>query len=180
VSRRARGWLAGIVAVAALAAGVGVATRHFVDAGPGISAEPFFVQTFRDLDGRPVDTAPWKNHVVVVNFWATWCPPCIEEMPDLQRVHDEYAGRGVIVVGLGIDAPSALKRFRDERGLTLPLVAAGAAGSELGRTLGNTAGALPFTVVIGRDGRIVRSRLGQVRPAELRRWLDTQIGVGAG
>lgn len=80
------------------------------------------------------------------------------------------------VVGLGIDNPSALKRFRDEHRLSLPLFAAGAAGSELGKTLGNTSGALPYTLLIDRKGRIVRARLGQIRPAELRGWLDAQLG----
>jgi peroxiredoxin len=100
-------------------------------------------------------------------------------MPDLQRVHDEYSERGVSVVGLGIDSPSALKRFRDDHLLSLPLFAAGARGSELGRALGNPSGALPYTVVIDRKGRIVQARLGQVRPAELRRWLDAQVGASA-
>jgi peroxiredoxin len=100
-------------------------------------------------------------------------------MPDLQRVHDEYKGRGVTVVGLGIDGPSALKRFRDEHLLSLPLFAAGASGSDLGRALGNPSGALPFTIVVDREGRIVQARLGQVRPAELRRWLDAQIGASS-
>jgi peroxiredoxin len=115
-----------------------------------------------------------------VNFWATWCAPCVEEMPDLQRTHDEFASRGVRVVGLGIDSPSALKRFREEHRLSLPLFAAGAGGSELARALGNSSGALPFTVLLDRNGRIVRSHLGQVRPAELRAWLDAQTERQAG
>jgi peroxiredoxin len=96
-------------------------------------------------------------------------------MPDLQRVHDEYRSRGVVVVGLGIDNPSSLKRFRDEHKLALPLYAAGAAGSELGKALGNASGALPYTLLIDRKGRIVRARLGQIRPSELRSWLDAQL-----
>lgn len=175
MTRRSR-WIVGIVAAVALSAGFAFALRHF-SVGPGGSGELFFQQSFRDLDGETVSMARWKDKVVVVNFWATWCPPCIEEMPDLQRVHDEYEARGVVVVGLGIDSPSALKRFRDEHLLSLPLFAAGAAGSELGRSLGNASGALPYTVLLDRKGRIVQSRLGQVRPAELRRWLDAQLGV---
>ena len=88
--------------------------------------------------------------------------------------------QGVTVVGLGIDAPSALKRFRDEHGLSLPLYAAGASGSEVGRLLGNASGALPYTVLVDRNGRIVQARLGQVHPAELRRWLDAQVGRSSG
>ena len=100
-------------------------------------------------------------------------------MPDLQRVYDDYKERGVVVVGLGIDNPSALKRFRDEYLLSLPLFAAGASGNDLGRALGNASGALPYTVLVDRKGRIVQARLGQIRPAELRRWLDAQIGAAS-
>lgn len=174
------GWIATAVAAIALAGGIGLASRHLEAGAEGAPADAFFAQTFKDLDGKPDDMARWKGQLVVVNFWATWCPPCVDEMPDLQRVHDEYAGRGVTVIGLGIDNPSALRRFRDEHLLELPLYAAGAAGSELGRSLGNTAGALPFTVLVDRKGRIVQTRLGQIRPAELRRWLDAQLGSKSG
>jgi len=175
MNRRQVGWLAAAIASIALVAGFALASRHFSATGTGASAEALFAQTFNDLDGRPIEMARWKDQIVVVNFWATWCPPCVEEMPDLQRVHDQYADRGVTVVGLGIDSPAALKRFRDQHGLTLPLLAAGASGGELGRALGNPSGALPYTILVDRKGRIVQARLGQVRPAELRGWLDAQI-----
>ena len=176
MTRPSTAWVIVGVALVALAAGLTVALRQFSAGGSGASAEAFFVQTFPDLDGRPDAMSRWKGGLVVVNFWATWCPPCVEEMPDLQRVHDDYLGRGVTVVGLGIDAPSALRRFREQHGLTMPLYAAGAAGSDVGRALGNGSGALPYTVLIDRDGRIVHARLGQIRPAELRDWLNAQLG----
>ena len=177
MSRKQVWWVATAIALVALAAGFTLAARHFSTGGAGASAEAFFARTFNDLDGQPTEMARWKDRIVVVNFWATWCPPCVEEMPDLQRVHDEYAERGVTVVGLGIDSPSALKRFRDEHLLSLPLFAAGASGSELARALGNPSGALPYTILVDRKGRIVQARLGQVQPAELRRWLDAQTGA---
>lgn len=167
------------VGLAAVAAGLGAALKYTAVPGGtvGASAQAFFSETFEDLDGRPEPMARWQGQLVVLNFWATWCPPCVEEMPDLQRIHDEYRTRGVTVVGLGIDSPSALRRFRDEHGLTLPLYWAGAAGNQLGRDLGNFAGALPYTILIDRNGRIVQARLGQIRPAELRRWLDAHGGA---
>lgn len=175
MSRKGAWWAGAAIAAIALLAGLSLALNHFSPVG-GASAEPFFAQTFKDLEGRPERMSRWQGQFVVVNFWATWCPPCVEEMPDLQRVQNEYAARGVTVVGLGIDSPSALKRFRDDHALSLQLYAAGAAGSELARALGNTSGALPYTVLVDRKGRIVRARLGQVEPAELRRWLDSHVG----
>jgi thiol-disulfide isomerase/thioredoxin len=169
---RARAWIAfGLIALTALAAGVFVAERLRATSIGG-DAEPFFSQTFDDLDGRAEAMTRWRGQVVVVNFWATWCAPCVEEMPLLQSIQDEYSARGVRVVGLGIDTPSALRHFRDQHRLSLPLYAAGAQGSELGRALGNRGGALPYTVLVDRNGRIVAARLGQLKAAELRRWLD--------
>jgi peroxiredoxin len=172
-------WLAAAVAVVALAIGMAFGWRHLAPAS-GASAEAFFAQRFDDLDGRPETMERFRGRLVVVNFWATWCAPCVEEMPDLQRVHDEYAARGVTVIGLGIDSPSALRRFRDDHRLSLPLYAAGAAGSEVGRALGNASGALPYTVLVDRKGRIVQARLGQIRPPELRRWLEAHVERDAG
>jgi peroxiredoxin len=111
----------------------------------------------------------------VVNFWATWCPPCVEEMPALQDVRDGYRGKGVEVVGIGIDNAAKIAEFRSRHGLTLPLLVAGAGGSDLNRALGNTNGALPFTVLIGADGRVLERHLGQVKPEQLRRWLDAEF-----
>jgi peroxiredoxin len=84
------------------------------------------------------------------------------------------------VVGLGIDNSSAIRRFRDEHGIALPLLVAGAGGSEIARHFGNPSGALPYTVLIDRDGRIVQARLGRIREQELRSWLDARLGSLSG
>jgi peroxiredoxin len=90
-------------------------------------------------------------------------------------VAQEYDRRGVTVVGVAIDSAKAVASFREQHGITLPLLVAGAGGSELGRLLGNQAGALPYTVLIDRKGRIVQSRMGQIDAAQLRLWLDAQL-----
>jgi thiol-disulfide isomerase/thioredoxin len=121
--------------------------------------------------------AQWRGKLLVVNFWATWCAPCVEEMPDLERVRRAYLDRNVEIVGLGIDNAAKIRTFRDELKLTLPLLVAGAGGSELGRLLGNLAGALPYTVLIDPSGRVVQRKLGQIKPAELQQWLDAHLGA---
>jgi len=173
-----RQWL--LVTLAGLgAAGLGawMSARRLA---PGPTADDatarLFAATFPDADGTLQPLAQWRDQLLVVNFWATWCPPCVEEMPDLQRVRDEYLGRGVEVIGLGIDQADRIREFRDRKQLRLPLLVAGAAGAELGRALGNLAGALPYTVLIDRQGRVVQRKLGQIKPAELRLWLDAQLG----
>lgn len=130
-----------------------------------------------DLEGKTQALSQWRGKVLVVNFWATWCPPCVEEMPDLQRVRDEYRARGVEIIGVGIDNAAKIREFRDRLGITLPLLVAGVGGTELGRELGNQAGVLPYTVLVATDGKIVQRKIGQVKPAELRAWLDAALSA---
>ncbi len=136
-----------------------------------------FAQSFPDAEGRAQSMAQWRGKLLVVNFWATWCAPCVEEMPDLERVRLAYLDRNVEIVGIGIDNAAKIRAFRDELKLTLPLLVAGAGGSELGRLLGNLAGALPYTVLIDPFGRVVQRKLGQIKPAELQQWLDAQLSA---
>jgi peroxiredoxin len=160
------------------AAGFGVAVNWWRSGPAGVAADAtaaFFDATFPDADGTLQPLAQWRGRPLVVNFWATWCPPCVEEMPDLQKVRDDYRGHGVEVIGLGIDSAAKIAAFREQHRISLPLLVAAADGSELGRTLGNGSGALPFTVLIGADGRIRERHLGQVRPEQLRRWIDRAL-----
>ncbi|MGH6622474.1 MAG: redoxin family protein [Burkholderiaceae bacterium] len=177
-------WTLMIVAIAAMIAGLAVALRVSPPAPVPAPAAPaptgVLTTEWKDLDGQPQALAQFKGKLLVLNFWATWCAPCVEEMPDLQRVQDEYAARGVSVIGMGIDAVPAMRRFRDEHKLSLTLLAAAAGGTELARELGNASGALPFTVLIDSDGRIAQRRLGRISAAELRLWLDAKLGPRPG
>lgn len=157
-----------------LAAGLGAALWKLDDV-TRLSADTLFTHSFPDTEGKEQALEQWRGQVLVVNFWATWCPPCIREMPDLQKIADDYHGRGVQVIGLGIDNPAAIRAFQARYQLRLPILTAGFQGSELGRQLGNTSGSLPYTVLVDRQGRIVHTRLGLIDPIELRRWIDQQI-----
>ena len=170
------GFIVALVGVLALLIGFAVASRFgSAPTAVPISAAALFSHTFTDVHGQPQAMSRWQGTWLVVNFWATWCAPCVEEMPDLEKVQTEYAGRGVTVVGLAIDNPTAVKQFRDSLDLKLPLLIAGAIGTDIARQLGNSSGALPYTVLVDRNGNIVRSKLGQVRANELRSWLDTGL-----
>jgi thiol-disulfide isomerase/thioredoxin len=164
-----------LVGLLGLAAGLGVAWWKHAERATTATTAPLFQARFPDAQGQEQALAQWKGRLLVVNFWATWCPPCVKEMPELQTVAQEYSERGVTVVGLAIDNARAVAAFREQHGITLPLLVAGAGGSELGRLLGNQAGALPYTILIDRKGRIVQSRMGQLDAAQLRLWLDAQL-----
>ncbi|HMM52676.1 MAG TPA: TlpA disulfide reductase family protein [Burkholderiaceae bacterium] len=103
---------------------------------------------------QPVALARLRGHPTGANFWATWCPPCVEEMPELSDISDKFRVRRLQVVRVGIDSASNIGQFTRKTPVRYPLLVAGNSGLALMRRLGNTAGALPFTVVLARDGSV--------------------------
>jgi peroxiredoxin len=162
----------GLTAAFALAAGaVWSWRRSQPTATAGEPAVWLFALKLPDADGveRPLKT--WQGKVLVVNFWATWCTPCIEEMPELQQFADEFEQRNVAVIGIGVDEADKIRDFRRQHGLRIPLLAAGFDGLEIARRLGNPQPVLPYTALITPDGQIVEEHSGRILPPELRRWV---------
>jgi peroxiredoxin len=158
-------------ALAAGAAGVGVGAWRWRTQAPLDGAEAaFWASEWQGLDGQPLSMARFRDQPLLLNFWATWCPPCVEELPMLNRFYAEQRARGWQVLGLAVDQPSAVQRFLQRMPLDFPLALAGLGGTELSRQLGNPSGGLPFTVVFGRDGRVAHRKLGQVKPEDLVAW----------
>jgi peroxiredoxin len=121
-----------------------------------------------DHQGNPVDFSRWRGTPLVVNFWATWCPPCIEEMPDLERLYSRFKGQGLEIIAIGIDSPDNIRQFALKYKFSYPLLTAGAGGAELARRFGNRAGGLPYTLVIDRKGVVTRRILGRFNTSALR------------
>jgi thiol-disulfide isomerase/thioredoxin len=169
-----------VTAGSALALGAGVAWwRGSVRGGSRTDADALYALTFADADGVAQPLAQWRGVLLVVNFWATWCAPCVEEMPALNGIREAYRERGVEVIGIGVDNAEKIRAFRDRLGIGLPLLVAGAGGSELARALGNLAGVLPYTVLVTPAGAIQQRRIGQIQPDELKSWLEAALGAAA-
>lgn len=143
------------------------------------ASSTLFSLTLPDAQGRPQRLDQWRHQVLVVNFWGTWCPPCIEEMPDFQEVRQSYAGRGVEFLGLAIDNAHAVSRFASKLGITYPLLIAGATGTELSKIFGNQAGGLPFTVVLDAMGQIRFQHAGRLKPDRLREMIESARNLTA-
>jgi thiol-disulfide isomerase/thioredoxin len=126
-------------------------------------------------DNTVVNTAEWQNRVLVVNFWASWCPPCVEEMPALSDLQDEFASKNVLFVGIGIDTPSNIRQFLETTLVSYPIVMGGLQGSKIGKALGNTQGALPYTVVINTKGKVTNTKLGKINEDELRKQIKAAL-----
>lgn len=125
-------------------------------------------QQFKDSEGKPQAMTQWQGRYLLINFWATWCAPCVQEMPELSSLQEELKGKKLQILGLGIDSPSNIAEFAKKYKISYPLFAAGMEGSELSRQLGNQAGGLPFTILIAPDGKVVKNYLGRLKMAELR------------
>jgi thiol-disulfide isomerase/thioredoxin len=161
--------LLGGLGVAAAAAGAGVALwRQPPDAGGDASS--LWGLTFATPSGGELPMGSLRGKPLLVNFWATWCPPCVEELPLLDRFSREHAANGWQVIGLAVDQPSSVRKFLGATPVAFPIGLAGLEGTDLGKALGNTSGGLPFTVVLGADGKVRERRMGKVAPADLVRW----------
>ena len=128
-----------------------------------------FRRSLPDANGTPQRLAQFKGKPVVVNFWATWCVPCVQEMPELSALQTEIAPRNIQIIGIGIDSPTNIKEFASKYKITYPLYVAGMEGTELARQFGNQAGGLPYTVLLGVDGKVRKTYLGKLKMDELRR-----------
>lgn len=168
VSRRRL--LVGGVAGAALLAGAGLAVWRLRPTDDGADPAGFWSLSFPTPQGQPLAAGSLRGRPLLLNFWATWCPPCVEEFPLLDAFYRENAGKGWQVLGLAIDQPSAVRAFLQRTPVAFPIGMAGLEGTELSKSLGNRAGGLPFTVVFGADGSVRHRRMGRVSQDDLKQW----------
>ena len=143
-----------------------------------VDASPAAVQsaTFTDVQGRSHALGQFQGKVLVVNFWATWCAPCREEMPGFVRLQERWKDGNVQFVGLANDDRAKVERFARELGINYPLWTGGAEVMELSKRLGNRLGVLPHTVVLDAQGRVLESRVGIFREELLDERLRTISG----
>ena len=131
--------------------------------------------TLPGLDGRAQAFAQWDGRVVLLNFWASWCAPCIEEMPLLDRYQQRHAARGLQVVGIASDGAEPTREFLAERPVQYPILVDDPELGDLSRELGNRHGVLPYSVLVGRDGRILARHAGNFSEESLERWVAPHL-----
>ena len=165
-----------LAAAGLLALAAGFATHDLVGGGsfgsPLLSDEADVASLYstRLPDAGGVET-PFRDvtgKITVVNFWATWCTPCREEIPDFVKLQDEYRDRGVRFVGIAAEKVDKVPAFIKEFGINYVILVGDAAAIELSRKLGDKAGGLPFTVVVDSTGKLVHRQLGVIKPGTLR------------
>jgi thiol-disulfide isomerase/thioredoxin len=141
-----------------------------------IAPSAIYAAGFRDEQGANRSLAQFQDKLLVVNFWATWCAPCREEMPAFTRLQARWAGRNVQFVGLAQDDPAKVERFGKELAVNYPLWTGGDAVGELSKRLGNRLGVLPHTVILDPRGQVLEQRVGPYTEAALEERLATYTG----
>ena len=126
------------------------------------STQAFFAASFPNEMGKNQAIKQYQNKIIVLNFWASWCEPCREEMPELSALHNEFKDRNVVVLGMAIEDVAAVNDFLKETKVSYPLFATDIQGMEIASLLGNNKGVLPYTVIINKNGSIVKSFFGRV------------------
>jgi thiol-disulfide isomerase/thioredoxin len=168
-----RNGLIAVIAVIALASGF--AASHWwrqasAPKTPEVNMADF---SLPDLEGKQRWLSEWQDKVIVLNFWATWCAPCIEEIPLLMAVHKRYENKGIQVIGIAIDSADAVLPFIKKLRVTYSQLLAEEAGLDIMAHYGNAHGSLPYTVIIGRNGKTLAKKLGAYKPGELEIVLDS-------
>lgn len=131
--------------------------------------------TLPDLDGQPRSLSDWDGDMVVLNFWATWCPPCKKEMPLFQERYEAHAADGFTIVAVAVDEIDETRDFVFTFGIEFPVLIGQEDAIAVGREYGNRIGALPYSVVIDRQGMVRETHRGEVTENDLDAWLESYL-----
>ncbi|PWB48024.1 MAG: TlpA family protein disulfide reductase [Nitrosomonadales bacterium] len=142
---------------------------------PQAGTAKIFAASLPDLDGKPQALKQWQGKILVLNFWAPWCPPCRAETPGFIRLQEKYRAQGVVFVGVALDQKDKVQAFADEMGVNYPILLGENDAVELAKAAGNRLGGLPFTAVFGKNGAIAATVTGEYKAEALENTLNSLL-----
>ncbi|MDT4288104.1 TlpA disulfide reductase family protein [Methylomonas sp. MO1] len=151
-----------VVAIAFIALAAGLFARQYFSATE--TSQPALQLNFSlpDLTDTPQSVTQWQGKILIINFWATWCPPCLKEIPEFIKLQDEYKDQGVQFVGIAIEEKQPVEDYLKRIKINYPVLIGGEGATMLAQQLGNVINTVPFTVIINQQGQIVHHQLGEL------------------
>ncbi len=167
-----------IVLVALLGLGLGFSMALWLNPSASTSnsklSENFIDFTLTDIEGNTHTLSQWQDNIIVLNFWATWCPPCRKEIPSFIKLQTQYKDRKVQFVGLAVDTAENVRQFQAQYKINYPLLL-GDNILKISYDYGNLSGSLPYTVMINRKQQIIFSHLGELSEMELKTQIENLL-----
>ena len=146
-----------------------------IAAGAGATASVIYATSFPDLHGQQQSLGQWSNKLLVINFWATWCAPCLDEIPIFVRLQNKYSGKGLQIVGIAADSPLNSSKFAEKLKINYPVLPDEIHAIEFSKRAGNRFDLLPYTIVLNARGDIVLTKLGIVAEAEFTKLIENNL-----
>jgi thiol-disulfide isomerase/thioredoxin len=154
---------------------INIAPSNHQEAPLKVSSSSLFAASYSDVFGHQQALKQWQGKVILVNFWATWCPPCREEMPELSKIQDKFRDQGVIVLGISTDDLEKTKSFIEGSPVSYPILVGDMNGLDLSQVLGNNRGILPYSLLIDQHGNIANVFQGRIDQALVEQTIQASL-----
>jgi peroxiredoxin len=153
--------------VGLLALGGGVVVKYYGSPVSLFDKSPLPDFSFPDVMGKQHNISEWHGKILVINFWATWCPPCIKEIPEFMSIQEEYSAKGLQVIGVALDNKESVEAYLAKLSVNYPILIGDMAGIALSQKLGNSMGVVPYTLIVNQQGQIIYQQGGELSKDEL-------------